>query len=81
MKSKYLYATLGILALTTPAMGKLVVTVLPGKPYIDAAYEQKAECGVKISWSEPKHITDGTKAESVFIVKKNGKANKVLIKK
>lgn len=81
MKSKYLYATLGILALTTPAMGKLVVTVLLGKPYIDAAYEQKAECGVKIFWSEPKHITDGTKAESVFIVKKNGKANKVLIKK
>jgi len=57
------------------------VTVLPGKPYIDAAYEHKAECGVKISRSEPKHITDGTKAESVFIVKKNGKANKVLIKK
>lgn len=52
MKSKYLYATLGILALTTPAMGKLVVTVLPGKPYIDAAYEQKAECGVKISLLE-----------------------------
>lgn len=56
------------------------MTVLPGKPYIDTTYEQKAECGVKISWSEPKHIADGTKAESVFIVKKNGKAKKVLIK-
>lgn len=44
---------------------QIVVTVLPGKPYIDAAYAQKAEGGVKLSWSEPKGIADGTKAESV----------------
>ena len=43
----------------------IVVTVLPGKPYIDAAYAQKADGGVKLSWSEPKGISDGTKAESV----------------
>lgn len=44
---------------------QIVVTVLPGKPYIDAAYAQKAEGGVRLSWNEPKHIADGTKAESV----------------
>ena len=44
---------------------QIIVTVLPGKPYIDAAYAQKAEGGVRLSWSEPKGIADGTKAESV----------------
>lgn len=47
------------------ASKQIVVTVLPGKPYIDAAYAQKAEGGVRLSWNEPKGIADGTKAESV----------------
>ena len=44
----------------------VVVTVLPGKPYIEAAFaQQSATNGVTLSWSEPQNITAGTTVETV----------------
>lgn len=45
----------------------VVVTVLPGKPYINEAYAQESTDGngVRLTWDEPQNITAGTTAESV----------------